>query len=300
MTTTPDADELRARQHLDQLGVSYAPEQPTPAAPGEEAPPGRAATAPAARTNRRRLRATPAMAGQSGEQQTPAIDEEGPGPAAVNEGPTPPARMGGGRLPDWRHSKPVLTKEGPLAARRADATDEEEPTPDTVDELAPEAQEEPAEDDGEDDEDVAGESKPTRTKERTRSRKPRRRPRFAAPGLPFTTDHKPERRSLIEAARSLPAHTVWLIYTGSALATGFFFGIPQWVHRSVGVLVTDHPTLTDAYSWQCWGLAAAVLFLDWRARAWALPLAWAARAISASTAVGFLLYGVSTPISQLL
>lgn len=288
MTTTPDADELRARQHLDQLGLSYAPEPPAPAAPpapgapGENAGPDPEPTPAAPRRGRFRARKrpkpVPAQEGPTREAPRELVPCDG---NEETEAVTRTARRGGDRLPDWRLPKPVLTKDGPLGASKEGQEDEEtaaEAEHETEDEevlSAPEA-EAPA-----------------------RARKPRRRPRFVAPGLPFTTDKAPDRRSLLQVARNLPPHSIWLLYTGSALATGFFFGIPQWVHASVGVLVTDHPTLTDAYSWQCWGLAAAVLFLDRRSRVWALPLSWAARTISASTVVGFLLYGVSTPISQL-
>jgi hypothetical protein len=108
-----------------------------------------------------------------------------------------------------------------------------------------------------------------------------------------------ERRSLVEVVRSTPAHVVWGIYSGSALAAGFWLGWPQWVADGVRYLEAEHPTFTDAYSLTCYGLAAGVFVLDYRARGWFLPLAWAARVPTASLVVGIPLAGDPTPISQM-
>ncbi|MFD7919490.1 hypothetical protein ACFV3R_09725 [Streptomyces sp. NPDC059740] len=125
------------------------------------------------------------------------------------------------------------------------------------------------------------------------------RPPFAAPGIAQIIRPAPDRRSLIEAIRSTPPQVTWLLYSGSALGVGFWRGWPQWVRDGVAFLVREHPTLNDFYSWTCYGIAAGVLLLDYRARKWIWPLAWAARIPSACLVAGVAMYGDPTPISQM-
>lgn len=133
-----------------------------------------------------------------------------------------------------------------------------------------------------------------KVRQAARAENPRHRPRFAVRGIPATQ----ERRSLLEAIRSTPDHVKWMTYSGSALGAGFYLGWPQWVRDAVAFLVTEHPSLRDTYSVTCYALAVGVLVLDYRARGWALPFAWAARALTASMVVGVLMYGDPTPISR--
>ncbi|MCC9686909.1 hypothetical protein [Streptomyces sp. MNU103] len=132
-----------------------------------------------------------------------------------------------------------------------------------------------------------------------KARRTRRRPRFVARGIPFTAKPDQERRSLVEVIRSTPPHVQWLAYNGSALGAGWWLGWPQWVKCGAAFLATEHPTLTDAYSLTCYALVAGVVFLDYRARGWVLPVAWLFRIPTVSVVVGVPLHGVSTPISQL-
>lgn len=136
---------------------------------------------------------------------------------------------------------------------------------------------------------------------KTGHQRPRRvgRPPFAASGIARVFRPAPDRRSLIEAIRSTPPQVVWLLYSGSALGVGFWRGWPQWVRDGVAFLVREHPTLNDFYSWTCYGIAAGVLLLDYRARKWIWPLAWAARIPSACLVAGVAMYGDPTPISQM-
>lgn len=136
---------------------------------------------------------------------------------------------------------------------------------------------------------------------RSRPRKaprPRHRPRFAAAGIPHTMKPEKERRSLVEIIRNTPDHVRWMTYSGSALATGFWLGWPQWVMDGTAYLATER-TPTDAYSLTCYGLAGGVFLLDSASRGQRLPLAWSVRVFSSSLVAGVLMYGDPTPISQL-
>lgn len=134
---------------------------------------------------------------------------------------------------------------------------------------------------------------------RTVVQQPRRRPAFAAPGIPYTLKPKAERRALLEVIQSTPAHVKWLTYNGSAFGVGLYLGWPQWVRDAVAFLVVEHPTLQDSYAMTCYGLAACVLAVDWRARRWPLLLAWAVRIPSSSLVIGVPMYGDPTPLAQL-
>lgn len=280
--TQPDADELRARASLQALGVSYAPAPPVtaparePQTPGEEA----ARTVPTPRQGGRlpdwRLARKPELSAhglvEPEDQELDAAPEEtSPGLLSLRD-----------RVRTWVESveertgyspapadPPQDTGDGPVSTRKdsPDATgDSPENTGDTGEESGP------------------GEVRPPR------------RPRFDAPGLRAPAEH----RSLLEVIRSTPDYVVWLLYSGSALAAGFWLGWPQWFRDAVDYLVTEHPTLTDPYAFQCYAVAAAVLVVDWRTRSWVLPLAWMARIPSASLVIGAAMNGDPTPISDAL
>ncbi|MCF3960305.1 hypothetical protein [Streptomyces fuscigenes] len=313
MTTTPDTDELETRARLNQLGVSYAPTPPSGTATAPEHAPDAA------------LGEEPHL-----EDAPPAAEST----LAAREAPlvrTVPARATASRLPDWRLPKAELPahEEEPADAEEEAPAEDQEPGEDAsprrgrltlVKEAvvsragrpaAQEPQEEDAGDTEEAEEDTDDAEEPEAedgaepagkrwrgARRAPRAPRPRRRPRLAAHGVPFTMRAR-DRRSLLEVIRSVPDHVVWMLYTGSALGAGFYVGAPQWVMHGTAVLAAQHPSLTDGYSFQCYALAAAVFVLDWRGRRWVLPLAWAARGLSASLVVGVLLDGVQTPISQL-
>ncbi|MFB7496050.1 hypothetical protein ACFC09_15385 [Streptomyces sp. NPDC056161] len=291
MSVQPDEDEILARERL-LVALGMAP-RPV-AEPGEENQP-----APAA----------------------PAAEEESSAPAPRRSSP---------RLPDWWRTdrRPDLSAEEPAAQELAEDDEEpdeleEEPAATAAPASSParadyrtrmrewlEPKRVPAEDDeeaggtedtGDTEGDGPKEGGPVRkTAARLRwAPRPRRRPRFAAAGVPHTMEAAKERRSLVEVVRSTPDHVVWMLYSGSALGVGFYLGWPQWVADGVDFLVAEHPSLTDTYSFSCYGLAAGALCLDYRARSWIFPVAWACRIPTASLVVGIPLSGDPTPISQM-
>lgn len=289
---TPGADELRARAHLLALGVSYGHE-PTPLPTPTPTP------APAAE------------AGEGEGEGEGAVLEDAP--AAQEPAAAPAGRRSAPRLPDWwEEHKPLLSvrDETPPAApapadpaeddtaAEEDQAPEDTPTKDTEDTGDTGDAEDTGEEDREEDpEDTAPASKiPPMLSRWRRAPRLRRRPAFVAPGIPYADGR--DRRSLAEVIRSTPPHIRWLAYSGSALAVGWKAGWPQWVRDSVAYLATHEPSWTTSYCLTCYALAAGVLVLDYRARRWPLPLAWAARIPSASLVVGVLLYGDPTPISQ--
>ncbi|QPL14127.1 hypothetical protein QEH48_gp098 [Streptomyces phage TurkishDelight] len=298
-TTTPGADELEARDRLLALGVSYAPTaDDAPAGePGEEGHLEDAAPA--------------AQEEDTPEEPEDGEDEEAADPAKEDASPERPGLRD--RVRTWVESVEERTGRRPAAedTPREDSGDAEAGDEPEDDEDA-DAGEEPEDDEdtGEGDTGDTGDTgKGTGPKPggpvrktspgRVKARRPRSRPRFSAPGIPHTMKADKERRSLVEVIRSTPDHVRWMTYSGSALAGGFYLGWPQWVRDGAAFLATEHPSLTDAYSFTCYGLAAGVLVLDYRARGWALPFAWAARVPTASLVVGVLMYGDPTPISQL-
>ncbi|MFI5986777.1 hypothetical protein ACIBEA_38690 [Streptomyces sp. NPDC051555] len=259
-----------------------------------------------------------------------AVPSAQPGSEHPSAGTQHPAttltRRGAPRLPDWRlPDKPQLTAhdEQDLQAEEDPADEEpEQPVlglrdrvrawartnaPNSAATHRPETAEaqEDSSSDGEEREDEQDTSRNPRSgsgprrARAGRSQNWTRRPRFAAPGVDQIIRPERERRSLIEVIRATPAYVIWLLYSGSALGVGFWRGGPQWVREGVAFLVKEHPTLTDTYSLTCYGIAAAVLLLDYRARKWILPLAWAARIPTACLVAGVAMYGDPTPISQM-
>lgn len=307
MTTHPGADELELRARLHDLGVAYAPAPASrprqspgegdhlgAAAPAEEESPlqdlrawlgpGTAPATPAAPEE-------PEDQAAREEPDVPAAaeDQEQPEPSAGEE--TAPAGRPGlrDRVRTWVESVEERTgyRPAPGDAGDMEAGDKES---------------------GEDTGDGAGgspkEAGPVRKVPHLLRRsawprkapRPRRRPRFAAPGVPHTM--RQERRSLVEIIRSTPDHVRWMTYSGSALATGFWLGWPQWVMDGTAYLATER-TPTDGYSLTCYGLAGGVFLLDAASRQQRLPLAWSVRVVSSSLVAGVLMYGDPTPISQL-
>ncbi|MFE3555104.1 hypothetical protein ACFXKW_09595 [Streptomyces sp. NPDC059193] len=282
--------------HRDSLADDAEPAHPTLAEPAE--PPAEAAPS-----------AQPGSKHPSSGTQQPA---------------TPPTRGAVPRLPDWRLTdKPQLTvhdeQDETELQEEEDPADEEPEQPalglrdrvrmwartNTPISAATHRPEADSPSDGEERDDEQDTSRNPRSDSgprmaRTgRSHTWTRRPRFAAPGGDQISRTARERRSLIEVIRSTPPYVIWLLYSGSALGVGFWRGGPQWVRKGVAFLVKEHPTLTDAYSLTCYGIAAAVLLLDYRARKWILPLAWAARIPSACLVAGVAMYSDPTPISQM-
>lgn len=327
MTVQPGADELEVRARLHDLGLSYTPvpdatPRPAPgeaghlehaAAAAEESPlqdlrawlgSGEETAVPAPRPSSPRLpdwwaKDRPPLA----DEEEPAGQEEPDVPAADEDqeqpepGEEPSSRPGlRARVRTWVEAVEERT------GHRQAPEDTPEDTGDTADDEAGD-DEEDAGDTGEGGPKEGGPVSKTTGALRWPSRpqkapRPRHRPRFAAAGIPHTMKPAKERKSLLEIIRSTPDHVRWMVYNGSALGAGFWLGWPQWVKDGTAYLAAEH-TLTDTYSLTCYALAAGVLFLDYRARGWVLPVAWLFRIPTVSLAVGVPLHGVSTPISQL-
>lgn len=329
MTTHPGADELELRARLHDLGVAYAPAPVSrprqapgeeghlePAAPaaeesplqdlrawlgsGEEEPAAPAAPQGSPRLpdwwapHRPDLAAEEKPAEQAAPEEEPDVpaaaeDQEQPEPSTGEE-TTPAGRPGlRDRVRTWVESVEERTGHRPTPG---DAGDTEA------------GDKEPGEDTGDAAGDGPKDAGPVRKvphllRRSSRPRKaprPRRRPRFAAPGIPHTM--RQDRRSLVEIIRNTPDHVRWMTYSGSALATGFWLGWPQWVMDGTAYLATER-TPTDGYSLTCYGLAGGVFLLDAASRQQRLPLAWSVRVASSSLVAGVLMYGDPTPISQM-
>jgi hypothetical protein len=91
---------------------------------------------------------------------------------------------------------------------------------------------------------------------------------------------------------------VWVTYNGTALAAGWWLGLPRDARDSV-IFLAAQPTATSVECWSYYIAAAAVIGLDRATRRWVLPLAWLCRIPAASLVLGAALYGVQTPISEL-
>lgn len=303
MSVQPDEEELQLRDRLRDLGVSYAPAPDPDATPPREPEAGHLEHAAPAAEEEAPVpdprQTAPRMRDWWAPDRPPLNDEDQPEdltPAPGDEESEEPddgrEERDGFRARLRKHLEGVPTVADALAAEKAAKAAED--AEDDVDE------EEDQEDDVDEEEDGPEPGGPVRkmaTGLKRRARRPGRRPRFAAAGVPHTM--KAERRSLVEIIRSTPDHVWWLAYNGSALAAGFWLGWPQWVKDGTAFLATEHPSLTDAYSFTCYALAAGVFVLDYRARGWLFPVSWLARIPTASLVVGVPLHGVDTPISQL-
>jgi hypothetical protein len=242
----------------------------------------------------------------------PAAEPE-PVPAAV---PPQPVR-GGARLPDWRkppgplprpdeegckHPNPRTFKVGSTTVPYwcpdcrtelhldvpADEpkTTKAEPKPADVD-PDDEGQEDEEQDqaEGAEEGDEAGEwARPRRRWDpRGSGRKQYLRPAYSTRPAP--------RQSLIQWWMGISGPSRWLLYNGTALAGGFTVHVPQFFTHEVAFLVAHHHSWTDLYVCFWYGVAALVLFIDRKTRAWVWPFALAGRVPLISMIIGALLYG---------
>ncbi|WP_413808160.1 hypothetical protein [Streptomyces sp. OE57] len=324
MSIQPDEDELQTRDRLLALGVSYAPVPGDAPArePGEEDHLEHAAPAaeeeaavPAPRRSTLRLPDwwSPHKPDLSVEE--PAEEPEDVGEDDQEEPEEDSGRPGvRGRVSTW---KDAVTSRRRPAADAGDRGDTEDDVPGDAEDAG-----DAGEDDEEDGGDTAGDRGPRpggpvskrppapRGKGRPagRAQKPSHWHRLSGARLPVPMRGAEERRSLVDVVRSTPGHVKWMLFSGSALGAGFYLGWPQWVRDGAEFLVTEHPSLTDTYSFTCYGLAVGVFVLDSRAsglldrrrgRWLLLPIAWLARIPSVSLVVGVCMHGDPTPISQM-
>lgn len=114
--------------------------------------------------------------------------------------------------------------------------------------------------------------------------------------FPSAPDTVKERKSLAQAVREMSPETKWLIYHGTGLAAGLYFGIPQLV-RDVTATIADSPlALRDNADAYFWGVGAVlVLALDRATRRWSLLVHWVVRALTTSAVIGAALHGNPIP-----
>ncbi|QKW06982.1 hypothetical protein HUT18_11800 [Streptomyces sp. NA04227] len=109
---------------------------------------------------------------------------------------------------------------------------------------------------------------------------------------PAYLDSKPApKQSLIQWWLGLEAPKRWALYNGTALAAGFFFGIPQYFTAETAYLVHTYGSWTDRHVCLWYGVAVGVWALDNRTRGWFPLFALAGRIPLISMVVGTLLYG---------
>jgi hypothetical protein len=241
----------------------------------------------------------------------PPIVHEQPHTADVDQEPgeepeqAAPARALNDRLVDWwRTDKPHLADDALKPDDEGDEGDEQDELlgPDAEDDEEPEpapkakgrgprrgprrvakTDEQDEDEDEDEDEEEAGERVPAA-------------PRWSRPALGRPPGLPPKRQNLVTWWRNdVESHSKWLIYHGTGLGAGLYYGVPKW-----GLLGAEFVTTHDGDDisvWATWGLLGIVVAVDRRARNLALPLAWAARGITTSLVIGAIWHG--TPLSDI-
>ncbi|MEU1180589.1 hypothetical protein ABZ464_23605 [Streptomyces sp. NPDC005820] len=293
----PDDDETAVRTALLRLGVrpaGHAPDDEAEQQPATVAVPPKPDYEPTAKVPAPRRASAPRMPGWWEERKPqlalvgdePAAtghdDEEKPAPGEPDdaddqeegEEPTEQAE---------RRRRPRLQK----VLKRSRADDDGDP-----DDLGEEDEEEP----GDDDED-AGEGQPAKRARRWRpSGGGSSRPPFATPVFTPATGQAKERKSLVQAAREMSPEAKFLIYHGTGLGAGFFFGIPQYAHDVIRSIADSPLALRDNPDAYFWGVGAVLLLaLDRATRRWSLVVHWAARGLTTSAVIGAALHGNPIP-----
>ncbi|MFE0765408.1 hypothetical protein [Streptomyces smyrnaeus] len=109
---------------------------------------------------------------------------------------------------------------------------------------------------------------------------------------PAYLDSRPApKQSLIQWWVGMDAPTRWLLYNGTALGIGFYFGVPQFFTAETAYLVHTYGSWTDWHVCIWYGVAVAVWALDARTRSWFPLFALAGRIPLISMVFGSLLYG---------
>lgn len=107
----------------------------------------------------------------------------------------------------------------------------------------------------------------------------------------YGKDSTAQKKSLIDAWTGMPKKTRHLLYNGTALAAGYYLGVPQFFTDEVAYLVTAYGSWTDFYVCIWYGVAVGIWVLDFRTRGWFPVFSWATRIPLVSMIVGVLLYG---------
>ncbi|MEH0579046.1 MULTISPECIES: hypothetical protein [Streptomyces] len=289
----PDDDETAVRTALLRLGVrpaghatdddSKGEQQPAP--PAVQVPP-MPDYEPAVMVPGPRRGSAPRLP-DWWKARKPALDEPAPPPGddaedGEDQGEKPAlAEHGDDEAEDDQAAEQPARRRGPRLRKV-----EKRPDSDDADDLGEEDEEEPA--DGDED---AGERQPAKRARRWR-RSPAGsvRPPFTAPGIPLYT--QPERKSLAEAIREIPPHLKWIAYTSSGFATGWYFGIPQFVTAATASIAQHPGRIQDNPDAYFFGALALAVLLANRAtrRSWWL-LVWVTHGLTWCLIIGTLLYG---------
>ncbi|MFD5570412.1 hypothetical protein [Streptomyces cadmiisoli] len=125
-------------------------------------------------------------------------------------------------------------------------------------------------------------------------RKSKGGPRWSRPVLGRPPGLPAEKHNLFTWYRGMEPHTRWLIYHGTGLGAGFYFGVTVYGYEGHRFIAT-HPA-GDPEALATWGLLGGLLMADYHVRNLFPLLAWAVRALSTSVTVGALWY--SAPLAH--
>ncbi|MFF3730402.1 hypothetical protein ACFYXM_08815 [Streptomyces sp. NPDC002476] len=110
----------------------------------------------------------------------------------------------------------------------------------------------------------------------------------------YTRPSDAPRKSLIDAWKGRSETSKHLLYNGTALAAGWYLGVPQFAAKEVDYLVNTYDSWTHPYVCIWYGVAVGVWALDHRTRTWFPLFALVTRMPLVSMIVGAPLYG--TPL----
>ncbi|WP_411092270.1 hypothetical protein [Streptomyces sp. 049-1] len=152
-----------------------------------------------------------------------------------------------------------------------------------------------AEDQAEADDDAEAEDDEDGDGQTTKGKKGKGEPRWSRPALGRPPGLPTEKHNVLTWWRGMAPHNKWLLYHGTGLGAGLFFGIPAYGYEGHR-FIADTPA-DDLEVWATWGLLGLLLLADYRVRNLFPPLAWAVRALSTSVIVGAAWYG--TPLADI-
>lgn len=120
-------------------------------------------------------------------------------------------------------------------------------------------------------------------------------PRWSRPTLGRPPGLPAKRHNLLTWWRGIAPHTKGLLYHGTGLGAGVYFGVFAWGTR--GAEFVTQEGLGDLEADFTLGLLGLVLVVDYRVRNLFPPLAWVVRAVSTSLVIGAAWNG--TPLADL-
>ncbi|MFC8886584.1 hypothetical protein [Streptomyces cinereoruber] len=103
--------------------------------------------------------------------------------------------------------------------------------------------------------------------------------------------------SLVQIWGQTSPKTRHLLYNGTALGIGAWFGVPQWFTAEVAYLDATYDSWTEPYVCLWYGIAVGIWAIDHRTGRWLPPFALIGRIPLVSMIVGVLLYGTPALVS---